>query len=496
MGSKSSKLKVTPVTHFGKSINELQKIGAIKNTSARYERAHAVFLSVRSHAEKQLVSRLPLSKLAPRLQRRNFIAMQPVNESDRIESLDVLRGFSLLGILLLNIMGFGFIAAAYTTPGLIVTSTADLVTWAGVELFAEGAMRALFSILFGAGVLLFLGKDSHSRGWLHFKRTTWLLIFGLANGYILLWTGDILVTYALAGFLLYFMRNLTGQTLLKLSITALVLISLYNTAMHFGLKYLRDSAQAVAALEAQGSDVPKSLKESAEEWIAFKSEVSPAPDVIVEETEQRSTSYRSAFLWTLDHNTEILSSTLWQILLPDALVLMILGMALFRLGILQGNAADHIYWKMMIYGFSTGLVINSFEVWYAIQSQLAVIEAFTILSPTYHLGRVAMALGWVGALILMIKRGGIGWRLGNVGRMALTNYLMQSLICLFIFTGAGLGLVNQIALPQTYLLVLMIWVFQLMFSTWWLQRFYYGPMEWLWRALTYGRRPIFLRTVR
>ncbi len=273
-------------------------------------------------------------------------------------------------------------------------------------------------------------------------------------------------------------------------------ISLYNTAMHFGLKYLRDSAQAVAALEAQGSDVPKSLKESAEEWIAFKSEVSPAPDVIVEETEQRSTSYRSAFLWTLDHNTEILSSTLWQILLPDALVLMILGMALFRLGILQGNAADHIYWKMMIYGFSTGLVINSFEVWYAIQSQLAVIEAFTILSPTYHLGRVAMALGWVGALILMIKRGGIGWRLGNVGRMALTNYLMQSLICLFIFTGAGLGLVNQIALPKTYLLVLMIWVFQLMFSTWWLQRFYYGPMEWLWRALTYGRRPIFLRTVR
>ncbi|MGB2331102.1 MAG: hypothetical protein ACPH3H_10380, partial [Pseudomonadales bacterium] len=107
------------------------------------------------------MSRLPLSKLAPRLQRRNFIAMQPVNESDRIESLDVLRGFSLLGILLLNIMGFGFIAAAYTTPGLIVTSTADLVTWAGVELFAEGAMRALFSILFGAGVLLFLGKDSH-----------------------------------------------------------------------------------------------------------------------------------------------------------------------------------------------------------------------------------------------------------------------------------------------------------------------------------------------
>ena len=420
--------------------------------------------------------------------------LQPVNESDRIKSLDILRGFSLLGILLVNIIGFGFISAAYTAPGLIISNTPDLVAWALVQLTAEGAMRGLFSILFGAGVLLFLGKDNDSRGWLHAKRTAWLLIFGLANGYLLLWTGDILVTYALAGFLLYFFRNLSGQALLKIAIAGLALISLYNTAMYFGLSYLQGAAQTVAALESQNAEIPATLRASAEEWAAFETQYSPKPGVIDQEILQRSASYCSAFSWTLGHNTQVLMS-LWQFLLPDALVLMLLGMALFKMGILQGNAENAFYRKMMLYGFGSGLLINGFEIWTAIESQFDLLESFAPLSPTYHLGRVALAMGWIGALILMIKQGNIVQGLGNVGRMALTNYLMQSLICLFLFTGAGFGLVDQIPLPKIYGLVLLIWAFQWAFSTWWLQRFYYGPVEWLWRALTYGRLPKFSRKI-
>ena len=215
--------------------------------------------------------------------------LQPVNESDRIKSLDILRGFSLLGILLVNIIGFGFIAAAYTAPGLIISNTPDLVAWALVQLTAEGAMRGLFSILFGAGVLLFLGKDNDSRGWLHAKRTAWLLIFGLANGYLLLWTGDILVTYALAGFLLDFFRNLSGPALLKIAIAGLALISLYNTAMYFGLSYLQGAAQTVAALESQNAEIPATLRASAEEWAAFETQYSPKPSVIDQELLQPET---------------------------------------------------------------------------------------------------------------------------------------------------------------------------------------------------------------
>lgn len=126
-----------------------------------------------------------------------------VSETDRILSLDVVRGFALLGILLLNILGFGALFAMSINPTLGFSLPSDIWVWGAVELTAEGAMRALFSMLFGAGILLFLGRGER-RGKLHFKRTFWLLIFGLFNGYILMWPGDILSTYALAGFFLYF----------------------------------------------------------------------------------------------------------------------------------------------------------------------------------------------------------------------------------------------------------------------------------------------------
>ena len=128
---------------------------------------------------------------------------QSITETDRILSLDVVRGFALLGILLVNILGFGAISAMAFNPPLGFLLPSDIWIWGAVELTAEGAMRALFSMLFGAGVLLFLERGE-DRGRLHFKRTFWLLIFGLLNGYVLMWSGDILFTYALAGFFFVF----------------------------------------------------------------------------------------------------------------------------------------------------------------------------------------------------------------------------------------------------------------------------------------------------
>ena len=126
----------------------------------------------------------------------------------------MIRGFALLGILLLNIIGFGLPSAAYSNPAFDVSLTAPLTlfTWASIELFAEGAMRCLFSMLFGAGVVLFLTGASAKPGAIHYKRNFWLLIIGLFDAYILLWNGDILVNYALAGAVLYFARknNLPG----------------------------------------------------------------------------------------------------------------------------------------------------------------------------------------------------------------------------------------------------------------------------------------------
>lgn len=418
----------------------------------------------------------------------------PISESQRIESLDVLRGFALLGILLLNIIGFGFISSAYVAPSLTIQSPADMVAWILVDLTAEGAMRGLFSILFGAGVVLFLGSDSNSRGGLHMKRTFWLLMFGLLNGYLLLWPGDILVTYAVCGFIVFFARNVSGKRLLITSCIFVALLSLYNAAMHFGLLYLQDLAAEAATLQTQGKSVSAELSAAQADWQEFASEFRPSETAVANEIAARSGSYISAFSWTMGHNTEILLTNLWFILVPDALALMLLGMALFKLGVLQGQLRVSVYRYMAVFGICCGLLINAYELWVAHASNFDTVASFNQIAPTYHLGRTALAVGWIGIVILMLRNLNIGSRLAAVGRMALTNYLMHSLICLFIFTGAGFGLINQLARWQLYGIVLAIWIVQLYLSPWWLARYTYGPIEWLWRGLTYGQFPPLKRT--
>ena len=143
----------------------------------------------------------------------------PIGKSARIESLDVLRGFSLLGILLINILAFGLHSAGPFNPLIPVGETAmdeflNLSTWASMSVLVEGAMRCLFSMLFGAGVLLLMSKRKIGTKALHFKRHLWLLAFGLVDAFLLLWYGDILVVYALVGVTLYFVRDWSPRALM------------------------------------------------------------------------------------------------------------------------------------------------------------------------------------------------------------------------------------------------------------------------------------------
>ena len=159
--------------------------------------------------------------------------MQATKEINRIESLDVLRGFALLGILLLNILGFGLVSAALLDPSIYLSPVGgiDFTVWAFVELTSEGAMRTLFSILFGAGVVLFVTGSTAKSGWLHYRRNFWLLVFGLINIYIFLWPGDILLTYALSSFVLWFIRNWKARNLLILASFLILIGSLQNLSL-------------------------------------------------------------------------------------------------------------------------------------------------------------------------------------------------------------------------------------------------------------------------
>ena len=403
----------------------------------------------------------------------------------------------MLGILLLNIIGFGLLSPAYSNPGFDVTSEAGttLFTWASIELLAEGAMRCLFSVLFGAGVILFTTGASAKSGWIHYKRTFWLLMFGLFNAYILLWNGDILVTYALAGALLYLARNLSARSLLTLTAALVLLVSAFYGVMSVGMKMAHEAHQEVVAATDESQASAEAINLS-NQWTDFISDFELSDEAQARELEARQSSYTSAFAWNARKSTEMITFVVPMFLFWDALMMMTLGMALYKNGTLQGERSNAFYIKLALAGFAVGLTTNSYEINRAIQNHFDVFFTFAQMQPTYHIGRLGMAMGYLGVLVLITRTSVFKWLTGllaSVGRMALTNYLAQSLLCTLIFTGAGLGLVGEVTRPQLYPIVLLIWVFQIASSHWWLKRFVYGPLEWLWRALTYGELPAFKR---
>jgi uncharacterized protein len=429
--------------------------------------------------------------------------VESVKEKERIASLDLLRGFALLGILLLNIIGFGLPAAAYSNPGydLLSGSMLDVTTWATVEIFAEGAMRCLFSILFGAGVLLFTTGPSAKGAGLHYKRTFWLLIFGLFDAYILLWNGDILVTYALCGFFLYLLRNKSGKSLLMFATSLVVLISLFYGALGYGLSVAKDASFAVQkASEAPAGIIQASpdTKMMAAQWQDFIKDFVPTAEKVASELEQRRGSYQSAFSWNLVKSLEMHLMVVPVFLFWDALAMMLLGMALYKFEVLQGGRSISFYRNLAIVGFSIGLTFNGYEVYKGISTDFELTAIFAQMQATYHIGRLGMAMGYIGLLVLFAKTLNftrIKRSMSAVGRMALTNYLMHSVICAIIFTGLGFGLVGELSRASLYLVVFAIWGFQLLLSPWWLKRYHFGPVEWLWRGLTYGRWPKISREI-
>ena len=429
----------------------------------------------------------------------NPTIIQPIRESDRILSLDVLRGFALLGILLLNIVGMGMHSASYFSPDLNPTDgiselPINLAVWATIDVLFEGAMRALFSMLFGASIVLLATGPSARGAAMFYRRNAWLLAFGLVDAYILFWTGDILVTYALAGFVLFRFRNASPR---KLLISALVVL-VFQTGFFVGWKYSLAIGQQAAVEVASNPELGgPGASEIAEVWYDFESNFVVPPGTEAVELQQRRASYPDAFLFNAGKATGMILVSIPTLLLWDALIMMLIGMALFKQSILDASKSTGFYVKLMLIGFGTGFAINSWEVYQAARSGFQLLETFPYLHWTYHLGRLGMAFGWMGLILFVCRKS--FWAkarhaLAAVGRMALTNYLMHSVFALVLFSGAGFALVGEFDRWMLYPIVASIWVIQLIVSPWWLSRFQFGPCEWLWRGLSYGRIPALRRT--
>jgi len=417
----------------------------------------------------------------------------PVTEKQRIRSIDTLRGLALLGILLLNIITFANPFAAYYDPRVDgADSGLNLAVAMAVDIWFEGSFRAIFSMLFGAGLLIFIDKpsvDANVTKSLYYRRTVLLVGFGLFNSYFLLWAGDILYAYGMTGLLLYFFRDFPARKLAQFAALILLLLGLLHIGSHFAGRAIYAEYQTVISLPAD-SEISADQQQILDNWDLFQRQQFAAPDQVAEQIEARQSGYINNFLVTAEINIAFqgvifLLNNLW-----DAGAMMLLGMAFMKWKILDASRSMSFYLKMTAIGFGVGLTINTWEVVTYVSSGFEPFWA-AAARPSYDVGRMAMALGYIGLVMIICKLDILVWlryALARVGQMALTNYLSQSLICNIIFMGFGFGLFAQLERFEIYYVVFGVWVFQILFSVYWLKHYRFGPAEWLWRSLTYKKK--------
>ena len=418
-----------------------------------------------------------------------------LSQDSRIISLDVARGIAVLGILLMNFVGMG-LPFAYDDPTVAGGATgANLWVWRVNVLFFEGTMRGLFTILFGASALLFtfraLARDPHgSPAHAYFRRMILLVMFGLVNGYVLLWDGDILFLYGLIGMLLYPLRHSSPKQLLTLAFVVLVLQTGVSVHEHRTYRELLTNAIEAQATEERGDELTQGEREAIAAFEEEREYFKPDASQIDHAVDAMRSSYGSAFAYMRDRVWYSHTTGLVKYGLADALMMMLLGMALFKLGVLSGRAETRTYVTMCVAGYVVGVCINSYELILLERNDFSV-TALMRSFLTYDYGRIPMTLGHLGLILLFCRSNVLPTlqaRFAAVGKMALTNYLSQSVIGLFLFTGAGFALYNQLERHQLYYLVVAIWILQLWWSPLWLKHHRYGPIEWLWRKGAYGWR--------
>lgn len=428
----------------------------------------------------------------------------PASPSERILVLDVIRGVALLGILLMNILLFAFPDAAYSNIhawGQDNEHNRLLVSL--MYLLGEGKMRALFSMVFGASAVIFLEKaERHGAGIsaadLYFRRMLWLMAFGTVHAY-LIWWGDILYTFALFGLILFVFRSVSFRNLLLTAGTlAIILFS--------GYVWKASEASAVVKNFPEVSSSLKTGEPLSPEQLSITNPATRLYNRLLlspDEIEKQVAAYRGNYSQNLGMRVrqawDSQRSTLYFPQGWDMFSIMLLGMALYKSGILTGKKSKTFYgWNAVSWG-ALGLMVNGWAIMIFHEWNFQPI-ARVLARPAVDVGRISMLFCYVAGLIFFVQTERFSWlmkALAAVGRMAFSNYIAQSLICSVIFYGGyGLGLFGKLDRVQLLPIVFGIWMINLTWSVLWLRYFQFGPLEWCWRSLTYWKKqPMRLQSV-
>lgn len=390
---------------------------------------------------------------------------------ERILALDVLRGFALLGILYMNVQLFAMPKAAYLNPTAWGDlAGADLWAWRIIHVLVDQKFIALFTILFGAGILLFCDR-LESRGVpplrLHLRRTVWLLAIGLLHAYAL-WAGDILAVYAACAFLVYPLRKARPARLLAVGLVLLAVPTLMAIAAQATLPHW--PADALDALRADWRPSAETL--DAEVRAYRGSWLDQATQRVPAALELHSFLFFVHFGWR-------------------TVGLMLVGMALLKWGVLSGARPTRFYATMAAVGLALGIPLAVAGVVYHESTGWAVETSLFAGAQFNHWASVLVAGGYVGLVLLLCRLAAASRpvaALAAVGRMAFSAYLLQTLVATTVFYGHGLGLFGTLDRTTQVAFATLVLVAQVIFCVLWMRHHHFGPMEWVWRTLTYGRR--------
>jgi len=404
---------------------------------------------------------------------------QPVGTGERIVTLDFIRGIAVLGILFPNIVAYAHPILAYFWPKGLPGGAQpfDEWVWLGQLVLIDGKFRGLFTLLFGAGMYLFIERVWARGGtrWLQARRLFWLALFGLAHFY-LLWTGDILFMYAVAGFGALAMLKWTARTQLRVGIAWYLAGALFFTVVLGG----QAAVENVPSVQAEAGEQAEQVAKSGRDMV---SRAEAEAQVMGEGSYGEVVAYRVA-----KESSELAVALVFAA--TETIPLMLIGMAMYRMGLFERrfDRAKMRLWAWI--GFVGGAVLTVPLGLLALSADYPLmLTQFAFNGPVAFL-HLPMVLGLAALLSLWAPGASQTWlgqRFVAAGRMAFSNYIGGSALMMLIFQGWAGGLYGQFHRDGLLLFVLLGWVLMLGWSKPWLERFRYGPLEWLWRCLTYGK---------
>lgn len=403
----------------------------------------------------------------------------PANAQERIDSLDFIRGLAVMFILAANIVAFGQPFSAYMYPTSFLTEHGDTSNWLWVGQFVlvDGKMRGLFTLLFGAGLYLFMER-AWARGAtraLQARRLGFLLLFGLFHFYFI-WRGDILSYYAMVGLVVLACLNWSRKAQLITGVVGYVFGALFYMSLTGFLYLVADTPLGDSAVMAEAR---------ANGQVAIEKAL--ADDAIVTVIKQSGDYAGFVAHQFSQHGFEPFANALFFAF--ETLPLMLIGVALYRYGFFNGQLDRR---KMRIWGWVGVLVGGGITLLIALWTKGGGLTYYGTLAAFVGfsgLPRILIVIGIAALLVQYVPNAGhwLGDRIKAAGRAAFSNYLGTSIVMLFVFHGFGLGLFGELTRPQLYIVVVLAWLLMLAWSKPWLDRYKYGPLEWLWRCLTYGR---------